>query len=516
MLEVADQVASVAGFVVAAIGLFLALRQRRSLTTAQRLDRLAEVVAAQWRDEVEVRGIATAWTSVTVPERGRLVVVGPAGAGKTVAAVRIVRELLARRAPGEPVAVLFALHSWNPLRQHVHQWMAAELARDYGMSVAVALELVRARRIVPVLDGLDEVCDPPAALHALERVHDPSVPDPLVLTSRDHVTLTGAEVVGLGPPHVPGWEGISSPLLLWLAMASGTRPAELAGLPDAEVERRLLDRFVPAAYPDTPLPRGRRRWRAGQVERWLRFLARQEDIAWWRLVRTVPRTVTALLSAVGVGVVAWIGLRLSAPGNLTLATMVALSNAAAVVLLTLVRPYPDVQRLHSGPRLHVLGVLGGFAFGFALGWVVSPAAAVAAGAVSGLLWGMVGRIDHSTPPRSATPLSVLRGDLVVAVVGSLPIPAMFATFLAFATSPWVIPRGFVLFWLFYGLVWLAYTAWSRFTIARLWLALRGRTPLRLMTFLDDAHRRGILRRNGPTYEFRHARLRDHLAGAVTS
>ncbi|XVV00365.1 hypothetical protein ACQPW3_23280 [Actinosynnema sp. CA-248983] len=191
--------------------------------------------------------------------------------------------------------------------------------------------------------------------------------------------------------------------------------------------------------------------------------------------------------------------------------MVALSNAAAVALLTLVRPYPDVQRLHAGPRLHLWGVLGGFAFGFALGWVVSPAAAVAAGAVSGLLWGMVGRIDQSTLPRTATPLSVLRGDLVVAVVGSLPIPAMFATFAAFATSAWVIPRGFAVFWLFYGAGWVAYTAWSRFTVARLWLALRGRTPLRLMAFLDDAHRRGVLRRNGPTYEFRHARLREHLA-----
>jgi hypothetical protein len=54
-------------------------------------------------------------------------------------------------------------------------------------------------------------------------------------------------------------------------------------------------------------------------------------------------------------------------------------------------------------------------------------------------------------------------------------------------------------------------AWSRFVVARLWLAARGRTALRLMAFLDDAHRRSILRRVGPTYEFRHARLRERLA-----
>lgn len=33
-----------------------------------------------------------------------------------------------------------------------------------------------------------------------------------------------------------------------------------------------------------------------------------------------------------------------------------------------------------------------------------------------------------------------------------------------------------------------------------WLALRGRLPLRLMRFLNDAHRRGVLRQSGTTYQ----------------
>jgi hypothetical protein len=32
-----------------------------------------------------------------------------------------------------------------------------------------------------------------------------------------------------------------------------------------------------------------------------------------------------------------------------------------------------------------------------------------------------------------------------------------------------------------------------------------------MTFLDDAYRRGVLRQGGAAYQFRHARLQDHLA-----
>lgn len=54
-------------------------------------------------------------------------------------------------------------------------------------------------------------------------------------------------------------------------------------------------------------------------------------------------------------------------------------------------------------------------------------------------------------------------------------------------------------------------AWGTFVISRIWLALRGHLPWRLIPFLDDAHQRGVLRQNGGVYQFRHARLRNHLA-----
>jgi DNA-binding SARP family transcriptional activator len=55
-------------------------------------------------------------------------------------------------------------------------------------------------------------------------------------------------------------------------------------------------------------------------------------------------------------------------------------------------------------------------------------------------------------------------------------------------------------------------AWGAFGCARLWLAARGQIPLRFMAFLDDAHRRGVLRQVGAVYQFRHARLQERLAG----
>ena len=56
-------------------------------------------------------------------------------------------------------------------------------------------------------------------------------------------------------------------------------------------------------------------------------------------------------------------------------------------------------------------------------------------------------------------------------------------------------------------------AWFVFLLATMVLAVRGRLPLRLMTFLDDAHRLGLLRAVGPIYQFRHSELQDHLADA---
>ena len=53
-------------------------------------------------------------------------------------------------------------------------------------------------------------------------------------------------------------------------------------------------------------------------------------------------------------------------------------------------------------------------------------------------------------------------------------------------------------------------AW-RVPAGQLYLSIRYRTPLRLSRFLDDAHKRNILRTVGSTYQFRHAALQDRLA-----
>ncbi|WP_326760514.1 NACHT domain-containing protein [Streptomyces phaeochromogenes] len=64
----------------------------------------------------------------------------------------------------------------------------------------------------------------------------------------------------------------------------------------------------------------------------------------------------------------------------------------------------------------------------------------------------------------------------------------------------------------FALLVLLTRAWPRFLLLSALLALRGQLPWRLMAFLADARRRELLRQSSGTYQFRHVRLQEALAG----
>lgn len=65
-----------------------------------------------------------------------------------------------------------------------------------------------------------------------------------------------------------------------------------------------------------------------------------------------------------------------------------------------------------------------------------------------------------------------------------------------------------------GLVMVSSGAWLSYLLAVGRLAATGKLPLRLMDFLDDAYRLGLLRTVGPIYQFRHADFQAHLVRAA--
>ncbi|AXE75817.1 NACHT domain-containing protein [Streptomyces atratus] len=122
---------------------------------------------------------------------GRLLILGQAGAGKSVLALRFAYEHLRVAEPSDRVPVLLPMASWDPVAQDLESWAAGRLAADHpalaGRAVSgetVAVELLRAGRLLPVLDGFDEMS---AAMQhrALRRLRASlGEADPFLLTSR--------------------------------------------------------------------------------------------------------------------------------------------------------------------------------------------------------------------------------------------------------------------------------------------------------------------------------------------
>lgn len=89
----------------------------------------------------------------------RMVITGVAGSGKTVLAIELILGLLKDRGEGPvPVRMPAALLDTGlPPESAVRDWLVEHLTRAYRLPEAAARELVAARMVLPVLDGLDEM-----------------------------------------------------------------------------------------------------------------------------------------------------------------------------------------------------------------------------------------------------------------------------------------------------------------------------------------------------------------------
>ncbi len=273
------------------------------------------------------RGLSTSDLPLVLEQvpTGWLVVLGEPGYGKTVLMLRLVLDLakLARqKAPGYLVPVFLSMTSWDPVEDTLEEWLGRQLAGDYpglgakvpgagGMRSRIE-ELLASQRILPILDGLDEMPSQARrlAINRLNKAFVNSVrPLRLVMTCRTAQyraivnapgqpwsPVTGAAAVELRAPDAHSiayylsargndhrWdevvseltdsaadsrlrEALGTPLYASLAAAIYNRhhvraggtvpevpePAELrdrARFPEAaDIRNHLLDEFIPAMY----------------------------------------------------------------------------------------------------------------------------------------------------------------------------------------------------------------------------------------------------------------------------
>ena len=162
----------------------------------------------------------------------------------------------------------------------------------------------------------------------------------------------------------------------------------------------------------------------------------------------------------------------------------------------------------------VAGALVGSEFGLLIGVLV--------GLTLGLIDGLNVWLDVSTDVTCAlSPRSTRNAERTAAVARSVAVGVAIAATsgvafgLAYGTRSAIFHA--LVFGVGFGLadryMGLSASVWGRYFVAKAWLALSGHLPWRLMAFLDDAYRHGLLRRVGAAYQFRHARLQEHLASA---
>ena len=482
---------------------------------------------------------------------GRLVVLGEPGAGKTMLMVRLVLDLLARRDSGDPVPIPASVASWNPAGQGLRDWLGAQLLIDHPALAAApsagraestqAEALLSAGLILPVLDGLDEIPEGVRGA-AVSRINDALRPgEQVVVTCRTEqyrdavrpqggveVTLRAAAAVQLRPldaaairrylchdaggpvararwdpvlavlgTEAPAGQALRTPLMIGLARAIyNPRPDELAGTlrdpaklcdptlnDQTAVESLLFDAFIPAAYRDDAASR----WTAQQAEPWLEFLARHleqtigsPNLAWWQL----PQAISHL-------------------------------DELESELRRAQKPAQGIRiSVHNIMVGLAFGVVVGLAFGVVFGTAAGIGIGIAAGVGIGTLFVFVGVPGDLA--RVASPGAVLARDrqaaLLIMLVGGLG--AGLAAVLATRFFPRVAPEIYVgLASVLTAWCWMStsQTAWLSYVLTRGWLALRHRLPWRLMDFLNDAHRRGVLRQAGAVYQFRHIELQHRLA-----
>ncbi|MEV6350773.1 NACHT domain-containing protein [Actinoplanes sp. NPDC051851] len=137
--------------------------------------------------------------------RGRLVILGGAGAGKTTLAVQILLELLRERVDDSaaPVPVLLSGASWDPERYRtLWDWVAYAIEQDYpellvaGHQAQVVRDLAVQGHVMPVIDGFDEATAEvrPQLLEAMHTAMDGSTQ--LIVTSRADEYLAAVEAYG--------------------------------------------------------------------------------------------------------------------------------------------------------------------------------------------------------------------------------------------------------------------------------------------------------------------------------
>ncbi|WP_229074915.1 WD40 repeat domain-containing protein [Actinoplanes sp. DH11] len=283
----------------------------------------------------------------------------------------------------------------------------------------------------------------------------------LFLAAVPDLKATGEDVFGASAAVGAGFAAVAMPILYAIpARAPGRAPTSFRGcLP--RLRRGFAVGVVMAAVPAAPMLLG---WAVGATAfgSWS-FTATQEFLT---------------------------GVALCAAGGVLLGSVIAADAFFSATSELSGEPSP-ARFLRDDRRSSLLGASAAAAV-VALGGVpvVLAAATLGSQGAAGLLRWVLGYREPDGPPTQPLNVGRLSTEEAAAWVGF----------------------GILLPGIVVGILVLLTHAWPRYLAVRAVLVLRGRLPWNLPRFLRYARQRGLLRQSGGTYQFRHARLQERLAG----
>ncbi|GHP00484.1 hypothetical protein KSF_105310 [Reticulibacter mediterranei] len=161
------------------------------LGLAEKPDAVLNAASLLWHSFNQVERMLPPETSILQvfdEAEQELLILGEPGTGKSTLLLDLAQQLIQRAETDAmyPLSIILPLSSWAIKRPPLHSWIAEQLSQIYHIPRRLSEQWVREEKILPLLDGLDEMNEAarPVCIAAINEYHREHLHVPLVICSR--------------------------------------------------------------------------------------------------------------------------------------------------------------------------------------------------------------------------------------------------------------------------------------------------------------------------------------------